>query len=93
MMPHDGWMLAAVTQAAKTGLIMAAPLLGALLAVGIGMGVVQVASQLSDLSIGFVPKAILFIAVLFLFGGAITDAYVHFYHHWYEEIPHWVRFH
>jgi flagellar biosynthetic protein FliQ len=92
MMPHDAWMLEAVTQAAKTGLIMAAPLLGALLTAGIVVGIVQVASQLNDMSIGFVPKALLFVVVLFLFGGVITDAYVQFYHHWYEEIPHWVRF-
>lgn len=93
MMIHDGWMLAVIGQAAKTGLIMAAPLLGALLAVGVLMGIVQVASQLNDMSIIFVPKTILLVVVLFLFGGGIADAYLHFYKHCYKEIPHWVRFH
>ena len=91
-MIHDGWMLAATSQAAKAGLMMAAPLLGTLLVAGIVMGIVQVASQLSDMSVTFVPKTILLIVVLFLLGGGITDAYLHFYRHFYEEIPHWLRF-
>lgn len=91
-MLHDSWMLTAVTQTAKAGLMMGAPLLGALLTAGVVVGVFQVASQLNDMSVGFVPKAILFIVVLFLFGGWITASYVQFIHHFYKEIPHWVRF-
>lgn len=91
-MIHDGWMLVATSQAAKAGLMMAAPLLGILLVAGIVMGIIQVASQLSDMSIAFVPKTILLIVVLFLLGGGITSAYVHFYRHFYEEIPHWLHY-
>lgn len=92
-MIHDGWMLVAISQTAKTGLMMAAPLLGILLIAGIVMGVIQVASQLSDMSVAFVPKTILFILVLFLMGGGITGVYLQFYQHFYKEIPNWVQHH
>ncbi|AIA55763.1 flagellar biosynthetic protein FliQ [Acidithiobacillus caldus] len=92
-MIHDGWMLEALTQAAKTGLLMGAPLFGVLLFSGIFIGLFQVASQLNDMSVSFVPKFLLFVLVVVLFGGSIVGWYIHFFVHWYEEIPHWIRFH
>ncbi|CDQ11132.1 flagellar biosynthetic protein FliQ [Acidithiobacillus ferrivorans] len=90
-MVHDGWMLSAVTQAARTGALMALPLLGAALIAGIVIGFVQVATQLSDMSVGFVPKAFLIVLVLFIGGPWLVSLYIHYMAQLYMEIPHWVQ--
>ncbi|OCB02172.1 flagellar biosynthetic protein FliQ [Acidithiobacillus ferrivorans] len=84
-------MLSAVTQAARTGALMALPLLGAALIAGIVIGFVQVATQLSDMSVGFVPKAFLIVLVLFIGGPWLVSLYIHYMAQLYMEIPHWVQ--
>ncbi len=90
-MIHDGWMLSAVTQAARTGVLMALPLLGAALFAGIVIGFIQVATQLSDMSVAFVPKAFLIVFVLFISGSWLVSIYSHYIASIYMEIPHWVQ--
>jgi len=90
-MIHDGWMLSAVTQAARTGTLMALPLLGAALMAGMVIGLVQVATQLSDMSVAFVPKAFLIVLVLSIGGPWLVSLYIHYVARLYMEIPHWVQ--
>ncbi|QQD72043.1 Putative flagellar biosynthesis protein FliQ [Acidithiobacillus ferrivorans] len=70
---------------------MALPLLGAALIAGIVIGFVQVATQLSDMSVGFVPKAFLIVLVLFIGGPWLVSLYIHYMAQLYMEIPHWVQ--
>ncbi|HTN51904.1 MAG TPA: flagellar biosynthetic protein FliQ [Anaeromyxobacter sp.] len=49
------------------------PVLGALLAVGLTMGILQAATQVNDAAVGFLPRAAAGAAVIWLFGGWIME--------------------
>jgi flagellar biosynthesis protein FliQ len=46
-----------------------APFLGALLLVGLVVGVIQAATQINDSALGFLPKLVTGIAIAWMFGG------------------------
>jgi flagellar biosynthesis protein FliQ len=46
-----------------------APFLGALLVVGLVVGVIQAATQINDSALGFLPKLVTGIAISWMFGG------------------------
>lgn len=49
-------------------LIMAAPLLGAILLVGVVVSIFQVATQIQEQSLSYVPKLLAAVAVILMFG-------------------------
>jgi flagellar biosynthesis protein FliQ len=48
--------------------VVAGPMLGALLVLGLGIGVVQAATQINDPAVGFVPRLTALLAVIWLLG-------------------------
>ncbi|MBU2766781.1 hypothetical protein HAP94_11370 [Acidithiobacillus ferrivorans] len=90
-MIHGGWALDAIAMTAKLFVYMAIPVLGAALFSGVVIGVVQVASQLSDLSVGFVPKIIIVMISLFFFGHWMLHLYAIYMMHYYANIPMWIN--
>ncbi len=50
-----------------------APVLGALLVVGLVVGVLQAATQLNDSAVGFLPRALAAMAVVWLLGGWMME--------------------
>ena len=58
--------LAMVAELLRLGLLLCLPLLGVVLLVGLLVGVLQVATQLQDPSIAFVPKLAVFVVALVL---------------------------
>jgi flagellar biosynthetic protein FliQ len=58
--------LAMVADLLRLGLLLCMPLLGVVLLVGVLVGVLQVATQLQDPSIAFVPKLVAFVVALVL---------------------------
>jgi len=49
------------------------PVLGALLAVGLVVGILQAATQINDPAVGFLPRGLAAIAVVWLAGGWIME--------------------
>lgn len=87
-MIHDGWMLQVMVEAAKTGLLISLPLLLTALASGIVFGVIQVATQISDMSLGFVPKMLLVVLVAWLAGRWMSHVAVAYLQHAIASVPH-----
>lgn len=54
-------------------LAVGGPVLGALLVVGLVVGVLQAATQINDPAVGFVPRLLAGIGVVVFFGGWILE--------------------
>jgi flagellar biosynthetic protein FliQ len=48
--------------------LLAGPMLGAALAVGLFIGVIQAATQIQEMTLSFIPKLLSLVVVLFLVG-------------------------
>ncbi|PHV12885.1 flagellar biosynthetic protein FliQ [Chitinimonas sp. BJB300] len=57
-----------LSQMLWTGLAVCAPVLGVAMAVGLLISVLQVVTQVQDMSLSFVPKLVAAIAALVIFG-------------------------
>lgn len=66
-MTHDT-VLRLTAELLRTGLLVAAPLLGTALVVGLLVGVLQVLTQLQEMTLSFVPKLLAIGAALMLAG-------------------------
>jgi flagellar biosynthesis protein FliQ len=55
------------------------PMLGALLLVGLVVGVLQAATQINDPAIGFVPRAVTAVMVVWLLGGWMAERLAAFF--------------
>lgn len=88
---QGGWALTAMVMTAKEFVFLAAPILGAALVSGVLIGLIQVASQISDMSVSFVPKLIIVMLVFLVSMHWLLGSYVSFLHHFYQQIPVWVN--
>jgi flagellar biosynthetic protein FliQ len=50
-------------------MMIASPLLGGILLVGVIIGILQAATSIQEMTLSFIPKLIVLVATLFLFGG------------------------
>ena len=66
-MTEDG-ALQLMGHALGTGLLIAAPILGLSMLVGLLVSVVQVVTQIQEMSLTFVPKLVVVVAVMVAFG-------------------------
>lgn len=64
----DALAVAAVQSALRLGLVLAAVPVLAVVAVGLGVSIVQAVTQLQDTSLAFVPKLVVAALVLFVAG-------------------------
>ena len=50
-------------------IMIAGPLLGGILLVGIVIGILQAATSIQEMTLSFIPKLIVVVAILFVLGG------------------------
>lgn len=63
------FVLQALREALLTAAMVAAPLLLAVLVVGLLISILQVATQIQEMTLTFVPKLIVSVVMLLVFGG------------------------
>ena len=66
---RDGFMLLATT---------AGPFIGALLIVGLVVGILQAATQINDPAVGFLPRLGAALAATWALGGWVLERYSHY---------------
>jgi flagellar biosynthetic protein FliQ len=81
------YALQLVTQLLWTAFLVAAPLLLATLVIGVLIGVLQVVTQLQEMTLSYVPKLAVAFFVLLLFGPWMLNRAVVFATELYGSIP------
>jgi flagellar biosynthetic protein FliQ len=79
--------LSLVTHMLWTGAITLTPLLGVILIVGILISVIQVATQIQEMTLSYVPKLIATGLMLMFAGGWMMGQIVHFSRDMLASIP------
>jgi len=67
--------------------LVAAPLLGTALAVGLLIGVFQAATSIQEMTLSFIPKLGVMVVALVIFGGWQIAVMVDFFRRIFERIP------
>ena len=67
--------------------LLAGPMLGAALAVGLFIGVIQAATQIQELTLSFIPKLLALVVVLFIVGPWMLRIVVTFSERLFMDIP------
>lgn len=73
-----------------TAMLVAAPVLGLTLLVGLIVSIFQVVTQLQEMSLAFVPKLLVAGIVLIVFGGWMLNHTVNFARGLIAGIPHYL---
>ena len=67
--------------------LVAAPLLGVALAVGLLIGIFQAATSIQEMTLSFIPKLAVMVLALIIFGGWQIAVMVDFFQRTFERIP------
>jgi flagellar biosynthetic protein FliQ len=67
--------------------MVATPLLGTALAVGLLIGIIQAATSIQEMTLSFIPKLAVMVLALVLFGGWQISIMVHFFQRIFDRIP------
>ena len=67
--------------------LLAGPMLGAALAVGLFIGVIQAATQIQEMTLIFIPKLLALVIVLFVIGPWMLRIIVTFTQRLFMDIP------
>ena len=67
--------------------LLAGPLLGAALAVGLFIGVIPAATQIEEMTLSFIPKLLALVVVLFIVGPWMLKIVVTFSERLFMDIP------
>lgn len=67
--------------------LLAGPMLGAALAVGLFIGVIQAATQIQEMTLSFIPKLLSLVVVLFLVGPWMLRLLMTFSERLFLDIP------
>ena len=67
--------------------LLAGPMLGAALAVGLFIGVIRAATQVQEMTLSFIPKLLSLVVVLFLVGPWMLRLIVTFSERLFLDIP------
>ena len=67
--------------------LLAGPMLGAALAVGLFFGVIQAATQIQEMTLSFIPKLLELVIVLFIIGPWMLRIIVTFTQRLFMDIP------
>ena len=67
--------------------LLAGPMLGAALAVGLFIGVIQAATQIQEMTLSFIPKLLALVIVLFVIGPWMLRIIVTFTQRLFMDIP------
>lgn len=74
-------------QALWLAVLLAGPMLGAALAVGLFIGVIQAATQIQEMTLSFIPKLLALVIVLFVVGPWMLRIIVTFSERLFMDIP------
>lgn len=74
-------------QALEVMLLVAAPMLLAVLIVGLIVSILQAATQINEMTLSFIPKLIAMVAVLVIAGPWILSVMVDYIRRLFESIP------
>ena len=67
--------------------MVAAPLLGTALAVGLLVGILQAATSIQEMTLSFIPKLAVMVLALVIFGGWQISIMVDFFQRIFDRIP------
>ncbi|MGB0668626.1 MAG: flagellar biosynthesis protein FliQ [Porticoccaceae bacterium] len=67
--------------------LVAAPLLGVALGVGLIIGIFQAATSIQEMTLSFIPKLAVMVLALVIFGGWQIAVMVDFFQRIFERIP------
>ena len=67
--------------------LVAAPLLGTALAMGLLVGILQAATSIQEMTLSFIPKLAVMVLALVLFGSWQISVMVDFFQRIFERIP------
>jgi flagellar biosynthetic protein FliQ len=74
-------------QALWLAVLLAGPMLGVALAVGLFIGVIQAATQIQEMTLSFIPKLLSLVVVLFVVGPWMLRIIVTFSERLFMDIP------
>jgi flagellar biosynthetic protein FliQ len=74
-------------QALWVTIMIAAPLLGSALAVGLLVGMVQAATQINEMTLSFIPKLLVLVMALVLAGPWMLSVILNYTRQLMEQIP------
>ncbi len=74
-------------QAMEMAAMLAAPLLIASLAIGLLIGIFQAATQINEMTLSFIPKLVVIMAVLMVAGNWMLISMIDFTRRLYQSIP------
>ena len=74
-------------QALWVTIMIAAPLLGSALAVGLLVGMIQAATQINEMTLSFIPKLLVLVMALVLAGPWMLSVIVNYTRQLLEQIP------
>lgn len=80
--------LTEISRGLQMTMLLGGPLLLAVLVVGVVVGVLQAATQISEPTIAFITKAIALVAAVALMGNFLLGSLVDFTVGLYQRIPH-----
>ena len=79
--------LTVLNKALWTTVMVAAPLLIAVLVIGVFIGMLQAATQINEMTLSFIPKLIILFVVLLLAGPWILNTLINYTTTLYMNIP------
>jgi len=68
-------------------MLIAAPLLGGTLFVGVVIGILQAATSIQEMTLSFIPKLIVLVVTLFFFGGWQILTLMEYFRSLLENLP------
>ena len=74
-------------EARWVAVMVASPLLGVALAVGLVVGIFQAATSIQEMTLSFIPKLGIMVVALLIFGSWQIGVMVDFFQRIYERIP------
>ena len=78
-------------EAIKTTILVAAPMLGLGLAIGLIISIFQAVTQIQEMTLTFVPKIIIIFLGLFFFANWMLEQLIAFAVNTIEQIPYYIR--
>lgn len=75
------------SEAMQTTLLVAAPVLGTALVIGLVVSIFQAATQINEQTLSFIPKLVGVMAILLLTGHWMLMTLVDYMHHIFTMIP------
>ena len=74
-------------QALWVTILIAAPLLGSALAIGLLVGMIQAATQINEMTLSFIPKLLVLVMSLVLAGPWMLSVIINYTRQLMEQIP------